>query len=482
MKKNLILQTVYQIWNMCLPLVTAPYLSRRLGAEQLGIFSYTSSVVSYFALAAMLGTVHYGARSIAAVREDPDARSEVFWSVFFLQAFAAAAASAAYGGYLVLLCRENRGISLLQALRLAGCLLDISWFFFGMEKFEITAGCGMLVKLLTAVLVLLLVKTPEDLWLYVLITLGGAAAGQLALFAFLPRFVSFRKPGVPGVIARLRPNLVLFVPLLAMSVYHTMDKTMLGLLSDYRQSGFYYSADKVINIPISILNGMGTVMLPRVSALVSQDRREEAGRLLAAAWEGTAAVSIALACGIAAVSREFIPLFYGEGYEPCILLTAVFAPVLVVKSFSVMVRTQYLIPMEMESAWIRAAAAGAAVNLLFNLLLIPPFGALGAAAATLLAECAACALQLFALRGSGLGLLRVGKRTGTYLAAGLTMILLVRAAALLQAGPLVKLLVEIALGAVFYCAACLIFWIKTDNQFYKLIAGSIFKKRGVGDE
>ena len=64
-KKNLGFQTAYQILITCLPLITSPYLSRVLGASQLGVYSFTSSIMSYFALFALLGTVNHGTRSIA---------------------------------------------------------------------------------------------------------------------------------------------------------------------------------------------------------------------------------------------------------------------------------------------------------------------------------------------------------------------------------------------------------------------------------
>ena len=85
LKKNLGLQTIYQVLNTCLPLITAPYLARTLGAKQLGIFSYTSSIVTYFILFAMLGTVNYGTRSIAIVKDDTKKRSKVFCEIYILQ-------------------------------------------------------------------------------------------------------------------------------------------------------------------------------------------------------------------------------------------------------------------------------------------------------------------------------------------------------------------------------------------------------------
>ena len=84
-KKNIGYQTVYQILATVLPLITAPYLSRVFGAENLGIFSYTTSVISYFTLFAMLGFINYGTRTIASKRSNIVDRDRTFWEIYSLQ-------------------------------------------------------------------------------------------------------------------------------------------------------------------------------------------------------------------------------------------------------------------------------------------------------------------------------------------------------------------------------------------------------------
>ena len=64
LKKNLTYQTIYQVLVTITPLITSPYLSRKLGAAGLGIYSYTQSIVNYFVLFAMLGFINYGTRTI----------------------------------------------------------------------------------------------------------------------------------------------------------------------------------------------------------------------------------------------------------------------------------------------------------------------------------------------------------------------------------------------------------------------------------
>ena len=118
-KRNIGFQTAYQILNTCLPLITAPYLARVLGAEQLGIYSYTSSIVAYFTLIGMLGTVNYGTRSIASVKEDKEKLSYAFWSIYGFQTFITGLVLVTYIIYLMFICGENKAIC------------RIKWILFG---------------------------------------------------------------------------------------------------------------------------------------------------------------------------------------------------------------------------------------------------------------------------------------------------------------------------------------------------------------
>ena len=48
LKKNLVYNMAYQILVILLPLITAPYVSRVLGAAGLGTYSYVYSISYYF--------------------------------------------------------------------------------------------------------------------------------------------------------------------------------------------------------------------------------------------------------------------------------------------------------------------------------------------------------------------------------------------------------------------------------------------------
>ena len=468
LKKNLGLQTIYQVLNTCLPLITAPYLARTLGAKQLGIFSYTSSIVTYFILFAMLGTVNYGTRSIAIVKDDTKKRSKVFCEIYILQMVITLIAIVSYIFYLNYHCNENIYIAKLQTISIISCLFDISWLFFGLEDFKRTVTVNFFFRVITVITILMFVKKPEDLWIYTLLMLVGTLAGQIVLWACAVKYIKIVKVSVNEVVKHLKPNILLFIPLLAMSVYHTMDKTMLGIFSNYEQSGFYYNADKVINIPLCVINGIGTVMLPRMTTLYGTGKRENGDKLFIKCIEAIGMLGVAMTFGIVAIAKEFVPFFFGKGYEACILLTVVLSPVLVIKGLSNTARIQYLIPLKMEKVFTNSVIIGAIVNLICNCILIPKYGAMGAVIGTLLAELVSCAWQFMYIEKT-IECKKSFINIFWYLLIGVVMFFAVRLIALISLPVILKMVIEIGVGALVFLGLCVLYWKISKNEFGQII-------------
>jgi O-antigen/teichoic acid export membrane protein len=237
-----------------------------------------------------------------------------------------------------------------------------------------------------------------------------------------------------------------------------MDKTMLGLLADYEQSGYYYNADKVINMPLGIVTGLGIVMLPRMSNVVSMKGIEEGNILLKKSFELNIFLASAMTFGIAAVSKEFVPIFFGSGFEPCTTLVMLFAPVIMLKSFSGLIETQYLIPCGNEKIYTIATIAGAIVNLIFNIALIPKLGAVGATLGTLAAETAVLLFEAFMIKKS-FNIFKCIINDIIYIIAGIVMLGAVRFCAYALGVPdLIKILLEVGIGATVYIVCIVPYW------------------------
>ena len=281
---------------------------------------------------------------------------------------------------------------------------------------------------------------------------------QLALWPFLRQEIYYCKPSFKEIFMHLKPNMLLFIPMIAISVYHTMDKTMLGVFSTYEQSGYYFNADKVINMPLTLITAAGTVMLPRMSALVAEGKEEEESRVFNHTLNLFMFLTFGMSFGIAAVANEFIPIFFGSGYEECVRLVYVFAIVMVFKSLSSIIRNQYLIPNNEEKVYTWSVIAGAILNFVCNFIFLVPLklGALGATLGTLIAEFSTCLFYIiFAQRK--INLLKPITESLVYFGPGLIMFFAVRKFALLDMSIFSRLIIEILIGMVIYLLLCVPF-------------------------
>lgn len=385
-KRNFLYNIVYQLLIIIIPLVTIPYLSRILGADGLGEYTYTFSIADYFVLFAMLGIKNYGNRSIAACQDDKNERSKVFWGIYTNQIIASAFVLVGYVVYILAFKHKNTVLAWVALFYVASAALDISWFFFGIEKFKVTVTRAIFIKLIATVLIFLTIKEKSDLWKYMLIMAGSAFLSNAILWFLIKGEVVRIRIAYRDVTRHIKPNLVLFLPTIAISLYHVMDKIMLGNLAPIEQVGYYENCEKIITVAYCVITALGTVMLPRMSNLIAIGRIEEGRKYIEKSMKLVFFMSAAIAFGISAVAPILVPVFLGEHFMPCVRLLEVLSVLVFIKAWANVIRTQYLLPAGMDRQYVISVSMGAVVNLLINALLIPKMGAMGAVIGTLAAE------------------------------------------------------------------------------------------------
>ena len=209
-------------------------------------------------------------------------------------------------------------------------------------------------------------------------------------------------------------------------------------------------------------------MLPRMTALNDSRKEHEGNQLFNVSLELTIMAAVAMACGIAAVSKEFTPIFFGAGFTPCVSLIIVLAPVLVIKSLSQVARMQVLIPQHKETIFIESVVAGAIVNFIVNFIMINKYGAMGAVIGTLTDEAVTCFWQYIKIRDI-VPYRKTMLKSSVYIIIGLIMIVVVRMSKMLGFSGLFGLLIEILIGGLTFILLCGVYWIVTKNPLLRLI-------------
>ena len=399
--KNYIYNLCYQILIIVLPIITTPYISRVLGAENIGIYSYTYSIVSYFILFGSLGVALYGKREIAYVQQNVKERTKVFWEILLFRTLTIAVATVAYVIFFMNFEIEYQVYYVILILEVLAAGIDISWFLQGLEEFKKTVTRNIIVRLLSVTAIFVFVKTTDDLIKYTLIYSIGNFLGNLMLWVYLPKFmkganVNFKSLNVKR---HVLPICMLFVPQITEKIYNMLDKTMIGMLvADKSEVGFYEQAQKTIRILNTVVASLGIVMVPRMATIFESEGKEKVQETLKKSFRFVFFISVPLTLGIISILPSFVPMFYGPGYDKVEFLIAYLSPVIILMGIENVIGTQYLIPTKQQKKYTISVTVGLAINVILNYILIIKYYALGAAIATVISQFIVDMLQLLQVR------------------------------------------------------------------------------------
>ena len=466
LRANFLWNASYQVLLILVPLVTTPYLARVLGASQIGVFSYTNSITNYFVLFATLGMGQYGVRVVAQAGGDRTKRSRIFSSAYAAQLCIAVPVFLIYIVVVVVAPFGDMLVSFAWGAWVLAALLDISWLFFGVEEFKMPTVRSAFTKLASVFVIFGFVKGHDDLWIYVAAIAGSYLANALLLWPFLKKYVDLCVPRWSEVRSHFAPNVRLFAPVVACSMYLMLDKILLAAMAGTVETGYYEYSEKLAKMPTSVITALGTVMLPHVTAMMNHgDRDREVVNLLEQCFWIMECVAIGVMTGVGAIAPVFTAVFLGSEFTPCENIIPVLAAVVPLIAASNVIGVQYMLPKGKDREYAGSVWAGAIVNLFLCCLLLKPFGAMGGAVAAVLTEVTVLVSQCLTVRKE-LPLVRLFGETVPFFIMGAGMFLVVRVASVLLsalAGDLIVLIIEIVIGVAVYLMLAIV-WCKLTGR------------------
>jgi len=475
--KNLSYNVLLQIVLLILPMISLPYVSRVLGAEGIGAYSYTLSITQYFIILGTIGLALYGNRQIAYVRDDVHKMSTTFWSIFILRVATTSVALIVY--YIVFAVVENyRLLQIIQSVHIVAAMIDISWLYVGMEDFKRIVTRNLIVKLGGLAMIFWLIKKPEDLTLYTLINVGMSFGSSLIMWVYVPKILVKVKVEKEHIFEHLKPAIQLFIPQIASQVYVLLDKTMIGLLSTIEQVGFYSQAERIVKAVLELVTALGTVMLPRMSNIFARGDHSKMRSYFNTSLAAVSFIAIPMCVGIASVSFEFVPWFFGPGYEQVINIMIVLSPILIFIALSSVMGIQYLLPTNRVHEFTISIVSGAVVNVILNSLLIPQFQAIGAAIGTIAAEFSVMAFQAYFLRDT-IDIKRYLSALTKYVIASILMFGTVRFIGMNYGPRISTTLIQAGAGVVIYFVTLTILKDETNQRLIGIITTQFGKLKSI---
>lgn len=387
LKKNYLYRVFYEVLILITPFITTPYVSRVLGADGVGIYSYTHSIITYFMLFGALGTMGYGSREIARARDDKYKSSKLFWEIELMTVFTSGICLFAWI-FVIIFSSDYRAYYVALLPFLLSTMFDITWYFTGFEKIKNIVLRNSAVRIFGIILLFIFVKQKNDLLIYCFINSATALLGNLTMWFYLPKMlvkVDFRRLELKH---HFQETLIYFIPTIATSMYTVLDKTLIGAITGSSfQNGYYEQATKIINIVKSVVFvAVNSVMGARISYLFAEEKYEEIKIRISRSMDFIYLLAFGAMFGVVGIATKFVPVFFGNGYEPVIALLYFMAPLILIIGTSNCLGAQYYTPSGQRKRSAKVIVLGAFVNLCLNLLLIPRFQSYGAAIASVIAE------------------------------------------------------------------------------------------------
>ena len=397
---NFLMNILLKMSSMIFPLITFPYISRVLMADGCGQVQLATSFISYFTLLSQLGIPTYGIRACAIVRDNRMALTRTVHELMVIQLVMTAVS---YSIFFVLLqslprIAQEKTLYLITSATVFLGMLGMEWLFQAMEQYTYITMRSLLFKVLSVVAMFALVHAREDYLVYAGISVFASAGSNVMNLTQLRKYVALKPVGGYDVKRHIRPVLIFFALSCAATIYTSLDSVMLGFMTTDADVGYYSAAVKIKNILVNIVAALGTVLLPRVSYYFEQNKLDEFWAVIKKALSFVVLVALPLTVYFMIFAGNGISFLSGSGYEKAVIPMVVIMPTVLLIGLTNIMGIQLLVPTGRETVVMYSTIVGAVVDLIVNLILIPPLKATGAAIGTLIAELAVLAVQYAVLR------------------------------------------------------------------------------------
>lgn len=394
--KNYILNLIFEIVAIFVPLLTAPYLTRVLHADNFGIYSYIQSVTAIISSLALLGVYSYGNRQIAYCRDNPQELSNTFWELMILRGILGFVGTSVYFGFAVF-SRYGLYLGIYYAFFLA-TIIDCSWIYVGMENMLPCVLKNIAIKLLTFIGVFVLVKNENDVGKYVALVAFGSLIANISVYTQLRGIIKKPRISWGRMWKHLKGAFFLYLPQIASLLYLQMDKAMIeGMTGATSQVSFYDQAEKIVTIALSCITALSTVMMPRIANEFKKGNHDKIVFYVNKSAKFSLAMAVPMSVGLMFTATRLIPWYLGDDYIATAYAIIAISPITISNALIGISGKQYFIATNKIKIITVSNFVSAGVNLVVNALLIPKYGYMGAATATLVASYTNVIIQFIAL-------------------------------------------------------------------------------------
>ena len=452
-KVNYILNLINTGTQMLFPLITFPYVCRVIEADGIGQINFFQSIISYISLFTCLGIPMYAIREIARDRSDVVQMNRTAMEILLLHSMLTLV------GYAIvaILCltvpqiQVNIPLFLILSLTIFFTAIGCEWFYQGIEDFKYITIRGLIIKTVSVVLLFIFVKSKTDLLYYGCYTVFGVLGGNIFNFFRLRKYIHRENIifSELHIKRHIKPVLKVFSFSVVTSIYLQLNTVLLGFLKNALVVGYFAAATKVMQMLLTMSACLGSVMMPRASHLIAENKEDEFNRLIQKSYDFTLAIALPMTIGLIFCAPSLITALCGVKFEHSILPSQIIAPIILMVAISNIFGIQVLFPKGKINIVTLCCGIGAVADLILNLCLIPFFSYIGTSIAYLGAE-VATTVSMYFIGRKYIPIIYFKKSHLTYALGCIVMALALYGISLLQLPTLTILLLQGCCGVLAY--------------------------------
>lgn len=452
-KVNYILNLINTGTQMLFPLITFPYVCRVIEADGIGQINFFQSIISYISLFTCLGIPMYAIREIARDRSDVVQMNRTAMEILLLHSMLTLV------GYAIvaILCltvpqiQVNIPLFLILSLTIFFTAIGCEWFYQGIEDFKYITIRGLIIKTVSVVLLFIFVKSKTDLLYYGCYTVFGVLGGNIFNFFRLRKYIHRENIifSELHIKRHIKPVLKVFSFNLVTSIYLQLNTVLLGFLQNALVVGYFAAATKLMQMLLSLSSCLGSVMMPRTSHLLAENKENEFKNLIQKSYDFTLAFALPLTIGLVFCAPSLITMLCGPKFEKSILPSQIIAPIILMVAVASVFGIQVLFPKGKINIVTLCCCIGAIVDLLLNLCLIPILSYIGTSIAYLGAE-VATTISMYIIGRKYIPIVYFKKSHLIYLLGCIVMAFVLYGISLLSLSTMIELILQGCCGVLVY--------------------------------
>ena len=389
MKRNFIYNFLLTGSNLLFPLITFPYLSRILGAEGIGICNFIQSYGQNYLIIAALGIPFYGSREIAKLGDDKVRRSKLFFELLSIHLFFTFFLLAIYIATIFIYAdfRNYKNLALLGGSLILFNVFSIEWLFTAVNNFKYITLRSLFIRGLSIVAIFLFVKKKDDFAIYFIIQVCTVFFTVLVNVYYARNFISGKIVlKLKDILSHARPVIMLGIYMVLTSIYSVLPTTLLGFLSSKLAVGYYYGANRIIRMVLTVFSALIAVMIPKLNLVLEENGKDEYLKLVNKSLNVVVTFGVPVAFFVYLLADPIVMILAGKKFVNSILVIQIMSPIILIVALAQIFVLLILSVHRKDNSLVFLALIGMVISLLINLLFIHSFAEKATGFSQLIAE------------------------------------------------------------------------------------------------